>query len=198
MVRAVRHFVMVKCTQWMFVLHNLIQGNFTDHQNITNPAECVSKELERFAGFTVEEKCFDRHEDSEYLQQCRYYIEVRIFSLMWNLFIPTLAYQGAFLTSICSLGFLANIITIVVIANYRIRTTFDKLLLSLAVIDCLVLLVFFVDSGLSKLDVDFPYWYNYVIPFIHFVKVLDKTPFIILEHENHDITISLFSCDPHS
>ena len=79
--------------------------------------------------------------------------------------------QGAFLTSICSLGFLANIITIVVIANYRIRTTFDKLLLSLAVIDCLVLLVFFVDSGLSKLDVDFPYWYNYVIPFIHFVKV---------------------------
>ena len=64
----------------MFVLHNLIQGNFTDHQNITNPANCVSNELERFDGFTEEEKCFDRLEDSEYLQQCRYYIEVRIFS----------------------------------------------------------------------------------------------------------------------
>lgn len=80
------------------------------------------------------------------------------------------------MTSICSLGFLANIITIVVIASYRTRSTFDKLLLSLAVIDCLVLLVFFVDSGLSKLDVDFPYWYNYAIPFIHFVKV-DSTEF---------------------
>ena len=85
--------------------------------------------------------------------------------------------QGAFLTSICSLGFLANIITIVVIANYRIRSTFDKLLLSLAVIDCLVLVVFFVDSGLSKLNVDFPNWYNYAIPFIHVVKVLDSTEF---------------------
>ena len=39
-----------------------------------------------------------------------------------------------------------------------------------------------MDSGLSKLDVDFPYWYNYVIPFIHFVKVLNKIPFLILEH----------------
>ena len=38
-------------------------------------------------------------------------------------------------------------------------------------------MVFFVDSGLSKLNVDFPNWYNYVIPFIHVVKVLDSTEF---------------------
>ena len=79
--------------------------------------------------------------------------------------------QGAFLTSICFLGFFANIVTIIVITNYRNRTTFDKLLLSLAAIDCLVLLVFFVDSGLSKLNVDFPYWYNYAVPSIHVIKV---------------------------
>ena len=59
-------------------LTNLSKGNLTDQQNFTDPSECISAEIDRFNGFTVEEKCFDKHEDSMYLQQCRYYIEVNI------------------------------------------------------------------------------------------------------------------------
>ena len=59
-------------------LINQSKGNLTDQQNFTDPSECISSEIDRFNGFTVEEKCFDKHEDSMYLQQCRYYIEVNI------------------------------------------------------------------------------------------------------------------------
>ena len=48
----------------------------TDHQNVSNQFDCITDDAELFNGFTEEEKCFDRHEDTEYLQQCRYYIEV--------------------------------------------------------------------------------------------------------------------------
>ena len=48
----------------------------TNLQNVSNQFECIAEDPELFNGFTEEEKCFDRHEDTEYLQQCRYYIEV--------------------------------------------------------------------------------------------------------------------------
>ena len=70
------HFVEVKSIyQWVYLI-NKIKGNLTYQQNLTDQSECTSDEIDPFNGFTVEEKCFDKHEDSMYLQQCNYYIEV--------------------------------------------------------------------------------------------------------------------------
>ena len=58
------------------------KGNSTEHHNFSVPTGCILDELDRFDGFTVDEKCFDRHEDSEYLKHCRYYIEVIIWLII--------------------------------------------------------------------------------------------------------------------
>ena len=78
--------------------------------------------------------------------------------------------QGVFLTCFCVLGILANTITIIVLSRYNVPSTFTNLLSSLAVIDTLLLVVFLVDSGLERLEVDME-WYTHLIPVVHAIKV---------------------------
>ena len=79
--------------------------------------------------------------------------------------------QGVLLTCFCVLGILANTITIIVLSRYNVPSTFTNLLTSLAVIDTILLVVFLVDSGLERLEVDME-WYTHLIPVVHGIKVL--------------------------
>ena len=82
----------------------------------------------------------------------------------------TLSLQGVLLTCFCVLGILANTITIIVLSRYNVPSTFTNLLTSLAVIDTILLVVFLVDSGLERLEVDME-WYTHLIPVVHAIKV---------------------------
>ena len=81
--------------------------------------------------------------------------------------------QGVSLTAFCVLGILANTVTIIVLSRYNVPSTFTNLLSSLAVIDTILLVVFLVDSGLERLEVDME-WYTHLIPVVHAVKVSDS------------------------
>ena len=97
--------------------------------------------------------------------QLLYRGEVTLVTLLIQWFL-----QGVFLTCFCVLGILANTITIIVLSRYNVPSTFTNLLSSLAVIDTLLLVVFLVDSGLERLEVDME-WYTHLIPVVHAIKV---------------------------
>ena len=80
------------------------------------------------------------------------------------------------LTCFCVLGILANTITIIVLSRYNVPSTFTNLLSSLAVIDTILLIVFLVDSGLERLEVDME-WYTHFIPVVHAIKVSTPTEY---------------------
>jgi len=104
--------------------------------------------------------------------------------------------KGVLLTCICILGIFANILSLIVIMRYNVISTFDKLLCSLAIIDTLLLFVFFFDSGLLNLQYPLPPWYNYLVPFIHAIKHMTITcsiyMVVIISIERHRAILSPF------
>merc|ERR1719192_646948 len=104
----------------------------------------------------MSENCFGYYNESLYLNTCSLYI------------------GGYSLTAVCILGVMANILTCLVLARYRVLSIFSKLLALLAVIDCALLLVFLVDSGIPTM-VGAPHWYNYLVPTMHPLKHMTIT-----------------------
>ena len=117
---------------------------------------------------TVDSHCFENFNETSYVESCSFYIEVRPD---WTRQCHILSLQGVLLTCVCVLGILANTITIIVLSRYNVPSTFTNLLSSLAVIDTILLVVFLVDSGLERLEVDME-WYTHLIPVVHGIKVL--------------------------
>ena len=146
--------------------------------------------------FTVDNNCFETFQETSYLDSCSFYIEVRIREVFMDVFKLSSSYQGVLLTCFSVLGIFANTITIIVLSRYNVRSTFTKLLSSLAVIDTLLLLVFLVDSGLERLELNAHLsWYTHLIPAVHAVKVLplvlslDLTEISISAHDHHWLDI---------
>lgn len=132
---------------------------------LTKNEECRADDSENSAGnmsstalpeLSMSENCFGSYNESLYLNTCSLYI------------------GGYSLTGVCILGVMANILTCLVLAQYRVLSIFSKLLAVLAVVDGVLLLVFLVDSGLPNL-VGQPAWYDHLVPTMHPVKHMTIT-----------------------
>ncbi len=68
------------------------------------------------------------------------------------------------LSIIGAFGFFGNIITFVVLKDQRSRSNFHKMLMTLALIDCVLIIFYVLNSAIIGSMLDLPHWWTLLYP----------------------------------
>ena len=73
--------------------------------------------------------------------------------------------ESVVMTTTGTFGFLGNIITLIVFKDQRTRSNFHKMLMTLAVIDCVLILFYVIQHAIIP-TVYPPQWWKYMFPYV--------------------------------